>query len=77
LVDRDRKVAVDEDGAWAQGSEAGILKPAVIMFGESIPGNVKLAVETAVDEARSVMVFGSSLATYSAWRLVKRAKDQG
>ncbi|CZT16587.1 related to sirtuin type 4 [Ramularia collo-cygni] len=77
LADKDRKVDVDTDGAWSQGSEAGILKPAVIMFGESIPAQVKLAVESAIDEASSLMVLGSSLATYSAWRLVKRAKDQG
>jgi len=30
-----------------------------------------------VDEAGRVLVLGSSLATYSAWRLIKRAKDQG
>lgn len=77
LSDKDRKVVVDEDGAWAHGSEAGVLKPAVVMFGESIPASVKLAVEAAVDEAGSVMVLGSSLATYSAWRLIKRAADQG
>lgn len=53
------------------------MKPAVIMFGESIPGQVKLDVEAAVDEASSMLILGSSLATYSAWRLVKRAKDQG
>lgn len=77
LADRIAKVLLDEDGAWAQGSVGGILKPAVIMFGESIPAHVKTAAETAVDNAGSVMVLGSSLATYSAWRLVKRAQDQG
>lgn len=72
-------VDVDSDGAWTPGSKAtaGILKPAVIMFGESIPGAVKTAVESAVDEASRVLVLGSSLATYSAWRLIKRAKEQG
>lgn len=72
-------VDVDSDGAWTPKSKstAGILKPAVIMFGESIPNPVKLAVENAVDEASRILVLGSSLATYSAWRLVKRAKEQG
>lgn len=72
-------VDVDSDGAWTPKSKstAGILKPAVIMFGESIPGPVKTAVENAIDEASRVLVLGSSLATYSAWRLVKRAKEQG
>nr|XP_023908589.1 NAD-dependent protein deacylase SIR4-like [Quercus suber]POF15512.1 nad-dependent protein deacylase sir4 [Quercus suber] len=70
------KLEVDKLGAWSPGSTAGILKPAVIMFGESIPGPVKAAVETAVDEASRLLVLGSSLATYSAWRLVKRAKER-
>ena len=79
-VDKEGKktvVEADADGAWDPRSNAGVLKPAVIMFGESIPGAVKTAAETAVDEASRVLVLGSSLATYSAWRLIKRAKDQG
>ncbi|KAK5111147.1 hypothetical protein LTR62_005346 [Meristemomyces frigidus] len=71
------KVEQAADGAWLPSSTAGILKPAVIMFGESIPNPVKVAVEEAVDEASRILVLGSSLATYSAWRLVKRAKEQG
>ena len=47
------------------------------MFGESIAAPVKSAVETAIDQAGRVLVVGSSLATYSAWRLVKKAKEQG
>jgi NAD-dependent deacetylase sirtuin 4 len=71
------KVEVDSDGAWAAGNTAGILKPAVIMFGESIPGAVKTAAEEAVDNSGRLLVIGSSLATYSAWRLAKRAKERG
>lgn len=71
------EVHVDEDGAWKESSNAGILKPAVIMFGENIPANVKTAAEEAVDEASRILVMGTSLATYSAWRLVKRAKENG
>ncbi|KAK5133010.1 hypothetical protein LTR08_008297 [Meristemomyces frigidus] len=71
------KVEQSADGAWLPSSTAGVLKPAVIMFGESIPGSVKLAVEEAIDEASRILVLGSSLATYSAWRLVKRAKERG
>lgn len=77
LAKEDKRIQIDHDGAWAVGSNAGILKPAVIMFGESISNPVKLAVESAVDESSSVLILGSSLATYSAWRLVKRAKEQG
>ena len=47
------------------------------MFGESIPAERKLAAEEAVDAADRLLVIGSSLATYSAWRLAKRAKELG
>lgn len=70
------RVQTDGDGAWDPKSEGGVLKPAVIMFGESIPAATKVAAEEAVDEAGRVLVIGSSLATYSAWRLVKRAKER-
>ena len=70
-------VQVDSDGAWSPASNAGILKPAVVMFGESIASAVKEAAEEAIDNASKVLVVGSSLATYSAWRLVKRAKERG
>lgn len=72
-----KAVETDGDGAWVPTSTAGVLKPAVIMFGESIPGRVKVAAEEAVDEAGRVLVLGSSLATYSAWRLLKRAREAG
>lgn len=68
-------VQIDADGAWHESSSTGILKPAVIMFGESIPGITKTLAEEAIDQADRVLVLGSSLATYSAWRLIKRAKD--
>ena len=70
-------VEIDSDGAWSSTSTAGVLKPAVIMFGESIPSDVKSAAEKAIDDADRILVIGSSLATYSAWRLVKRAKERG
>lgn len=71
------KVEIDKEGAWVDSSTAGVLKPAVIMFGESIPESVKEAAELAIDEASRILVIGSSLATYSAWRLLKRAKENG
>ncbi|KAK3191742.1 hypothetical protein K4F52_002166 [Lecanicillium sp. MT-2017a] len=70
-------VEADSDGAWSDASTGGILKPNVIMFGESIPAPVKTAAEEAIDNAGRLLVLGTSLATYSAWRLAKRAKDRG
>ena len=70
------KVELDSDGAWSTKSTAGVLKPAVIMFGESIAPHIKTGAEEAIDNAGRILVVGSSLATYSAWRLVKRAKER-
>lgn len=70
-------VEIDHQGAWTPPSTAGILKPAVIMFGENIPAMVKTAAEQAVDGAGRLLVVATSLATYSAWRLAQRAKDRG
>ncbi|KAK1751639.1 SIR2 family histone deacetylase [Echria macrotheca] len=70
-------VTVDRDGAWSSESNAGILKPAVVMFGESINARVKQAAEEAIDGAGKLLVLATSLATYSAWRLAKRAMDRG
>ncbi|KAL2205068.1 putative Sir2 family transcriptional regulator [Sarocladium strictum] len=70
-------VKADGEGAWTPPSTGGILKPAVVMFGESITTHVKTAAEEAIDGAGKLLVLGTSLATYSAWRLAKRAKDRG
>jgi len=70
-------VEVDNDGAWSPSSNAGILKPAVVMFGESIADSVKQAAENAIDGAGKLLVLATSMATYSAWRLAKRAMDRG
>lgn len=70
-------VEIDTDGAWKSTSTAGILKPAVTMFGESVRPDTKLAAEEALENAGNLLILGTSLATYSAWRLAKRAKDRG
>jgi NAD-dependent deacetylase sirtuin 4 len=70
-------VEVESDGALLPASNAGILKPAVIMFGENIEPLVKTAAEEAIDDAGRLLVLGSSLATFSAWRLVERAYKRG
>ncbi len=70
------KVETDSDGALFPDSTAGVLKPAVVMFGESIASEIKNAAEKAINDADRILVIGSSLATYSAWRLVKQAKER-
>ena len=55
----------------------GILKPAVVFFGESVPpGKVAVAMQH-VDEADALLVAGSSLAVWSGFRFVKRAAERG
>lgn len=70
-------VETEPDGAWKSTSTGGILKPAVIMFGENIRSQTKVDAEHAIETAGRLLVLGTSLATYSAWRLAKRAKDRG
>ncbi|CAG8956956.1 hypothetical protein HYFRA_00012007 [Hymenoscyphus fraxineus] len=70
-------VEIDGDGGLKEGSTAGILKPAVVMFGESIDSRVKEAAEQAIDGSGRLLVMGTSLATYSAFRLARRAKERG
>ncbi|KAJ1337663.1 NAD+-dependent protein deacetylase sirtuin 4 [Microdochium nivale] len=70
-------VEADTDGGWKTTSNAGVLKPAVTMFGENVRPVAKSAAEQAIEGAGRVLVLGTSLATYSAWRLVKRAQDRG
>jgi NAD-dependent protein deacetylase/lipoamidase sirtuin 4 len=70
-------VEVDAEGAWIAGSTAGVLKPGVVMFGEAVSTRAKQDAEEAVARAERVLVVGSSLATYSAWRLVKGAAERG
>lgn len=77
-ADGSRKIVeVDAEGAWKSTSTGGILKPSVVMFGESIAAQVKEAAEKAIDRSGRLLILGTSLATYSAWRLAKRAKERG
>jgi NAD-dependent SIR2 family protein deacetylase len=55
----------------------GPLKPKVVFFGESVPTETKEAAFEAVDQARSLLVVGSSLAVYSGYRFLRHAHLQG
>ncbi|KAJ7066497.1 DHS-like NAD/FAD-binding domain-containing protein [Mycena amicta] len=52
-------------------------KPDVIFFGESIPSEVKLRSFQIVEETDRLLIIGTTLATYSAFRLLKRAVELG
>ncbi|KAF9571504.1 NAD-dependent protein lipoamidase sirtuin-4 [Mortierella alpina] len=56
---------------------SGHYKPSVVFFGENIPVSVKEVSAQAILESDGLLVIGSTLSTYSAFRLVKLAKDSG
>ncbi|KAJ2823126.1 hypothetical protein IWW50_003916 [Coemansia erecta] len=55
----------------------GNFMPTVVFFGGSVDDEVREQSYRMVDDARSLLVCGTSLATFSAYRLVKRAREQG
>jgi NAD-dependent SIR2 family protein deacetylase len=57
----------------ACGRCGGILKPAVVFFGESIPAATRSAAVAAFAQADAVLVVGSSLMVYSGYALVRDA----
>jgi NAD-dependent deacetylase sirtuin 4 len=80
LEEHPRSLRVDQDGALVeQGKKdvTGVLKPCVTFFGENVEAEVKERAEQLVDDAAAILVVGSSLATYSAWRLVREASRRG
>lgn len=78
-------VEVDRDGAHLPGlrgvfdtprpNAKGILKPSIVFFGESIQEGPRNIVRQLVQECDRILVIGSSLATYSAWRVVKEVAN--
>lgn len=55
----------------------GVLKPAVVFFGESVPREKVAHAMQRVDEADALLVAGSSLTVWSGFRFVKRAHERG
>ncbi|KAG6811650.1 hypothetical protein H0H92_006465 [Tricholoma furcatifolium] len=52
-----------------------IHKPEVIFFGESIPQEIKMQSYQYVENCDKLLVIGTTLATYSAYRLLKHAVE--
>lgn len=55
----------------------GVLKPAVVFFGESVPPQKVAVAMEHLDEADALLVVGSSLTVWSGFRFVKRAAARG
>jgi NAD-dependent SIR2 family protein deacetylase len=56
---------------------AGILKPDVVFFGESVPAERVSAAMTSLAHADAVLVVGTSLMVYSGYRFVHAAAQSG
>ena len=56
---------------------SGTLKPDVVFFGESVPARRVQRSYALVEEARALLVLGSSLTVFSGYRFVLRAAEHG
>jgi NAD-dependent SIR2 family protein deacetylase len=56
---------------------AGMLKPNIVYFGESVPKEVVDQAYSLVDEAEALLVAGSSLTVFSGYRFVRHAAARG
>jgi NAD-dependent SIR2 family protein deacetylase len=56
---------------------AGMLKPAVVFFGETVPPEKVQLSYAALAAADALLVVGSSLTVFSGYRFVRRAADLG
>ncbi len=52
---------------------AGVLKPDVVFFGEGVPAERVQSAMTALEEARALVVVGSSLMVFSGYRFARAA----
>ena len=78
--DGDAAVAQDTIGEFVVpecDNCGGVLKPAVVFFGESVPAPKVTYAMSRVDEADALLVVGSSLTVWSGFRFAKRAHERG
>lgn len=55
----------------------GVLKPAVVFFGESVPRQTVHDAFAMLEQADALLVVGSSLMVFSGYRFVRRANERG
>ncbi|MGO9154938.1 SIR2 family NAD-dependent protein deacylase [Mycobacterium sp.] len=56
---------------------AGMLKPEIVYFGETVPKEIVAWAYSLVDEAEALLVAGSSLTVFSGYRFVRHAAALG
>lgn len=54
---------------------SGVLKPDIVFFGDNVPRARVDEINAEVDNCDALLVLGSSLSTYSGYRIVLRAKE--
>jgi len=54
----------------------GVLKPHVVFFGDNLPRGRKEKLEAEVHAGDGLLVVGSSLSVFSAFRLARQAKKE-
>ena len=55
----------------------GVLKPHVVFFGENVPRHRVDEAMAALEEAKALLVVGSSLMVFSGYRFVLAARERG
>ena len=55
----------------------GVIKPRVVFYGESIPGEVSRASNAALADADALLVVGSSLMVFSGFRFARSMAERG
>ncbi len=76
----DADVAVSDTGDFAMidcPECGGVLKPAIVYFGESVPKTTVARGYSMIDDADAVLVLGSSLTVMSGLRFVRHAHRTG
>ncbi|GAA6044333.1 hypothetical protein JCM8097_000928 [Rhodosporidiobolus ruineniae] len=61
----------------ACGHCGGPMKPRVVFFGESVQLEIRRQAERLVSSASQLLAVGTTLATFSAFRLARQMKEQG
>ena len=56
---------------------AGMLKPDIVYFGESVPKDIVAQAFSLVNQAEALLVAGSSLTVFSGYRFVRHAAARG
>jgi len=53
----------------------GILKPNIVFFGDSVPHDVVQNVKANIENSDALLILGTTLTTFSAYRIVLQAID--